>query len=50
MFVDHNLEMLEKSYQFTGIYFGHLGQQVRNNRKQSGSRYQKSSILVCKLN
>ena len=28
--------MLVKSYQFTGIYFGHLGQLVPNNMKQSG--------------
>ena len=26
--------MLVKSYQFTGIDFGHLGQVVRNNMKQ----------------
>ena len=28
--------MLVKSYQFTGIDFGHLGQVVPNNMKQSG--------------
>ena len=28
--------MLVKSYQFTGIDFGHLGQLHRNNQKQSG--------------
>ena len=30
--------MLVKSYQFTGIDFGHLGQLDRNNQKQSGIR------------
>ena len=29
--------MLVKSYQFTGIDFGHLGQVVPNNMKQSGT-------------
>ena len=30
--------MLVKSYQFTGIDFGHLGQLDRNIMKQSGIR------------
>jgi len=29
--------MLVKSYQFTGIDFGHLGQDVRIIKKQSGT-------------
>ena len=33
--------MLVKSYQFTGIDFGHLGQRDPNNMKQSGTYIKK---------
>ena len=38
--------MLVKSYQFTGIDFGHLGQVVPNNMKQSGKNVEPTKTKI----